>query len=61
MFALLYFSFVVITFFNIQICNSRLGPNTYIEYGSIFFNHGSATKASAKTITEVGSGYQGGC
>lgn len=37
MFALLYFPFVVITFLNIQICTSRLGPNTYIEYGNIFF------------------------
>jgi hypothetical protein len=26
-----------------------------------FFYHGSDNRASAKTITEVGSGYQGGC
>jgi hypothetical protein len=37
MFALFYFPFVVITFLNIQICISRIGPNTYIEYGNIFF------------------------
>jgi hypothetical protein len=61
MFPLLYFPFVVITFLNIQICTSRLGPNTYIEYGNIFFYHGSATTTGVESITKVGSRYQGGC